>query len=154
QIGGDARVNSNGTAYYWVAFKALAGELKVGTYTGNGSDNRNITGIGFQPGAVIMMSGGSKSTVCRSANMSGDVCAQLDGAALGSNLVQALSADGFQVGTSSTVNSNGTVYHYIAWKATAGRVTTGSYSGNGTDNRNVLGSGFQPGYVIIKASTN
>ena len=42
-------MNHTGISYHWVAFQAADGELKVGTYSGNGADNRNITGIGFQP---------------------------------------------------------------------------------------------------------
>ena len=36
-VGDDFRVNENGVVYYWVAFRAAAGELKVDFYAGNGA---------------------------------------------------------------------------------------------------------------------
>src|SRR5439155_145441 len=52
-VGFDARVNSNAQTYYYAAWKAVAGEMNVGTYAGNNTDNRNITGVGFQPEYVV-----------------------------------------------------------------------------------------------------
>ena len=48
-----ANVNTNGRTYHYAAWKAVAGEMSVGSYVGNNADNRNITGVGFQPESVI-----------------------------------------------------------------------------------------------------
>ena len=45
--------------YYYIAFRDNgAGDFKVGNYLGNGSDNRGITGFGFQPDFIHIMDGG------------------------------------------------------------------------------------------------
>jgi hypothetical protein len=38
----------------------------------------------------------------------------------GTNRLQALQSNGFQVGTDSSVNANGVTYHYVAFKAPPG----------------------------------
>jgi hypothetical protein len=153
-VGNNAEVNGNGTTYYWMAFKdSGAGDFKVGTYTGNGVDNRSIAGVGFQSDYVIVMSAGAVNAVQRSSAMVGDKSFQFDGTASATNLIQALQADGFQVGNDTQVNGNGPVYHYAAWKAVAGTTSVGSYTGNGVDNRSIAGIGFQPNYLIIKANS-
>lgn len=147
-IGTHARVNTSGVTYYWTAFKAKAGEVAVGSYTGNATDNRSITGVGFQPDYVIVL-GEDDRSVFRSSSMTGDVSFRFDSAAL-ADQIQALEPDGFQVGLANDVNRlNGTI-HYVAWKAVAGKMAVGSYTGDGTDNRNISGVGFQLEYVIIK----
>jgi hypothetical protein len=70
----------------------------------------------------------------------------------GANSIQALLPDGFQVGSSSTVNLNAAVYFYIAIKASP-NVIVGSYTGDGTDNRDIsLGNPtFTPAFLIVKS---
>ena len=54
-VGTDDKVNYSGINYYWVAFKAGAGELKVSSYSGTGVAH-SITGVGFKPDWVVVMS--------------------------------------------------------------------------------------------------
>ena len=71
--------------------------------------------------------------------------------------IRAELANGFQVGTYA--NANGATHHYIAWKATPGRVAVGQYTGNGDgsncgtgacgDNRSITGLGFRPEFVQV-----
>jgi hypothetical protein len=152
-LGTDATVNTNGNTYHWIAFKAVDGELKVGTYAGNGADDRSITGVGFQPDYVVLMSAGAQEPNQRSSAMAGDVAFRFKANAGAANKIQALQADGFQVGSDVEANENGAAFHYVAWKAAAGKMQVGSYSGNGSDDRNITGVGFQPEYVVIKADT-
>lgn len=152
-LGADASVNQNGTTYYWIAFRAKAGELMVNDYGGDGVDNRNITGVGFQPNYVIVLSSGANAPVHRSSTMTGDISYQFDALAGGANLIQLLQADGFQVGGDARVNASGTRYHYVAWKEVAGKMKVGSYDSGGSfpnDNRDITGAGFPPRYVIVK----
>jgi len=151
-IGTDARVNSSAVVYQWIAFSAGAGQMIVSAYTGNGVDNRSLTGLGFQPEYVMVMSAGANDAIHRSSTMTGDVSFQFDATVAAANQVQALQADGFQVGTDGDVNTNLTVYHYVAWNEIAGKMDVGTYTGNAADNRNITGVGFQPEYVIIEAS--
>ena len=62
-IGQNAQVNTGATAYHWVAFQAGCGTLKVGSYTGNGG-TQAITGAGFQPEFVMVMSAGAARSLC------------------------------------------------------------------------------------------
>lgn len=139
--------NLNGTTYYYLA---LAGnDVKTGTYTGNATDNRNITGIGFFPKWVIIQGSTShtvhKSTITGNTtdiSQYGTVIADL------SNAIQNLNSDGFQIGTDGTVNSNTATYYYVAIGGPG--INSLTYTGNATDDRNITGAGFQPKAVFIK----
>ncbi len=154
-VGTDLTVNGAGDDYYWVAFKAAPGEMKVGTYTGNNTDNRSITGVGFQPEYVItlpVVAGAAGVPFQRSASMVGDTTYNFDATEVGppANAIQALEGDGFQIGTQASINTNLAIYHYIAWNAVPGRMAVGTYVGNGLDNRNLDIVGFMPEWVLIK----
>src|SRR5262249_4613726 len=96
-VGNHAEVNKNGIVYSWVAFRDDgAGDFRVGSYVGGGVDNRSITGLGFQPAYVIVMSSGAQRAVQRSSVMTGDASLQFDNTGAKPNYVQALLADGFQ----------------------------------------------------------
>jgi hypothetical protein len=127
-----------------------------GTYTGNGNDNRNITGVGFQPNLVIVKRNGNSVAVARSSTMTGDATKPLagGGTALSTNMLQALQADGFQIGTNASVNTNGQTYHWVAIKAALGTMSVGSYTGNGAAGRSISGIGYSPEAVIILAASN
>jgi len=148
-VGTDVTVNDWGVAYYWVAMKA-GSELDVGSYVGNGADNRSITGVGFQPVWVITLGDGSDSAF-RPGPLAGDNSYLMTGNATQADHIQALQVDGFQVGSSADVNESGTTFHYIAWAASP-QVARGTYVGNHTDNRSITGIGFQPLMAWIKRS--
>ncbi len=122
--------------------------LATGSYTGNGADNRDITGAGFQPDVVIVRAHNASAPVIRTSTMSGDA-SKIAGsnALLSSDLVQSLSSDGVQVGTLPQVNASGVTYWWVAMKAGA-NLAVGTYTGNGADNRNITGVGFQPDWVV------
>ncbi len=145
-IGTDARVNNSGETYYWAAMKAGC-DLAVGSYLGDGSDNRSIA-VGFQPVWVVTLGDGNDSTF-RPGPISGDASYDMTGTGKLTNRIQAMEANGFQIGSDVDVNKAGVTYHYIAWAASF-RISTGSYSGDGTDNRSISGVGFQPLVTWIK----
>lgn len=149
-IGTDADVNNSSPAktYYWIAFKAAAGELKLGTYTGNHS-GQTISGVGFQPSYVFVIASGTGQGWQRSSATSG-VKSYNYGNADSNTAITALAADGFTVGNDDQVNENGKTFYYLAWKQHAGTMSTGTYSGNSTDNRDIIAVGFRPDWVIIK----
>ena len=155
-LGTDARVNSSAACggactYYWVAFEAGAGELKVGSYQGTGAA-RSITGVGFQPDWVVVMSSAANFSRHRSSTMT--TTAYFHDWENDSTGITALGIDGFSVDTDATVNTNGTTYHYFAFKTVPGKMNVGSYTGNApTDDRNITGVGFQPEYVLVRNST-
>jgi hypothetical protein len=149
-IGADLQVNSSGQTFYWVAMKAGT-DLKVGSYTGDGLDNRSIVGVGFQPDWAITLGDGEDSWF-RPGTLAGDASYGVDGSGSYTNRIQALEAEGFQVGSNVNVNKASTTYHYIAFKAGAG-VKQSSYAGDGVDSRSITGAGFQPEVVWVKRST-
>jgi hypothetical protein len=148
-IGTDSRVNRANDVYYWTALKADSTALKVGTYTGNGT-SKSITGLGFSPEYVATMSAGTDKSVQRFAGMTSAFDLANDTG--GSGRITSLDADGFSVGNSATANASGVTYHYLAFNGVSGTVKTGSYSGNGSDNRSITGAGFRPGWVLLRAN--
>ena len=97
-VGTDARVNESGTTYYWVAMRA-GSDLTVGSYTGNGTNNRPITGVGFQPDWLVTLGDGGNSVFRGHARRERLLPAyRLPDAG---NRIQALQPDGFQIGWTS-----------------------------------------------------
>ncbi|MCH7797809.1 MAG: right-handed parallel beta-helix repeat-containing protein [Planctomycetes bacterium] len=151
---GDAdQVNKDTVIYQWIAFQSESGKLHVDSYTGNGNDNRSITGVGFQPKYLIVLSEGADNAYQRFSTMTGDVSVKFGGASTNTNRIQAFQADGFQLGTAAEVNTNGETYHYIAFNTVTDKVSTGSYSGTGVAH-SITGAGFQPKWVVVKAVNN
>jgi hypothetical protein len=148
-VGTDGAVNTSGTTYYWQAFKADSAVLKLGSYTGNGASARGITGVGFTPEYVAVLSAGGQRANQRYAGMTRGF--QFDADTGQTNRVSSLDADGFTVGNNDDANRNGTVYHYVAFNETSGSVKQGSYAGNGSS-RSVTGVGFSPLYAMVRAN--
>ena len=148
-IGTDAQVNASSTAYYWVAFRAGAGELKVGSYQGTGVAH-GITGVGFQPSWVVVLPSTANLARHRSASMPNT--AYFHDQFSDSTGITSLDADGFSVDTDATVNTSGTTYHYFAFKKVSGKMNEGSYPGTGIA-KSITGVGFQPEYVLVRTST-
>ncbi|MCD6161062.1 MAG: right-handed parallel beta-helix repeat-containing protein [candidate division Zixibacteria bacterium] len=153
-VGGDDIVNGNGVDYYWIAFKAEAGEMVVGSYTGDDTDNRSINSIGFQPGYVIVMSEADKRAMQRFSSEPINQSMQFNNDNEKANRIQDFEADGFQIGDHNTVNNSGVIYHYIAWNSVPGRIADNWYNGDGNDNRDITDVGFQPEYIIIANEGN
>ncbi|HXL20377.1 MAG TPA: hypothetical protein VN961_22895, partial [Streptosporangiaceae bacterium] len=154
-IGTHAEVNGSGVTYFWTAFKDDGGgDFRVGSYVGPGRDNLAIGGLGFRPSYVIVMPDRNERAVQRSSAMVGDYSLMFDNTGPKPNYVQALQADGFQVGTDARVNASGATYHYAAWKQVSGQMGVGSYTGSAVDNRSITGVGFRPDYLIVKAGVN
>ena len=111
QVGTNDSVNrGTGTpAYHWAVFREIASKLEVITYTGNGSDDRTLTGAGFQPtwGMAHMRHTFSNAHMAiRGPGHSGDNSSPINAGAQDANKIQMFTADGFQVGTDAQVNTN------------------------------------------------
>jgi hypothetical protein len=116
-IGSSTTVNGSGTVYRFFAMKDLGGVIKVGTYTGDGTDNRNITGVGFRPDVVLVKGDNANVGVLRTSSQTGDDTLKCSAAASAADIIQALQTDGFQLGTDVTVNNVGDTYYYVALRA-------------------------------------
>lgn len=112
---GTGASNSSSSIYYYFAFKDNP-NINIGTYTGNGLDNRNFTSVGFQPDLVWIKRTTAVASVQRPASLIGDVTQYFANTANVNNRIQELLSDGFQLGTGNEVNANTGSYYYIAWK--------------------------------------
>jgi hypothetical protein len=125
-----------------------------GNYTGNGTANTAITGVGFQPDMVIVKSDDNSGVAeIRTSTMTGDATKPMTGATgLTANLIQSLNANGFTLGSDNAVNRSNRAYHWVAFKSYAGHMSLGSYAGNGTS-KSITGLGFSPEYVMVLPGT-
>jgi hypothetical protein len=126
-----------------------------GGYTGNGTDGRAITGVGFQPDVVIVKSDDNSGVAeIRTSTMAGDATKPMTGnTALTANLIQSLDSNGFTLGNDNAVNRNGRAYHWVAMKSYTGHMALGSYTGNGTS-KSISGLGFSPEYAMVLPAAN
>ncbi len=130
-------------------------QLKSGSYSGDGIDNRPIY-VGFQPDVVIVdmdeiVDLAPNEAVVRTSTMAGDASKAIDEAlVIAPDQIQSLDPTGFTVGTNARVNQAGRTYRWVAFQAAAGKLKVGTYGGDGvTDNRSIGGVGFEPEYVIV-----
>jgi hypothetical protein len=127
-----------------------------GSFTGNALDSRAISGLGFRPDFVIIKARDDASIAAmRSSTMVGDASKEMTGAtAFAANQIQSLDADGFTLGTDASVNKNGKTYDWIAFTASAGWMTVGTYAGNGGASASISGLGFSPEAVFVFDASN
>lgn len=155
-VGANAKVNQDTIVYYWLAIRDDGeGDFVVGSYTGNGVDDRDIVISGMtDPQCVWVMGGHTEGGSVPEAlwahedNPAPFASSPFDGAEL-ANAIQAINADGFQVGTQKDVNIDGEVYFYACWKDSAGVIDVGKFTGDGNDNRSISGVGLQPTWMIL-----
>ncbi len=166
-VGTSAQVNSNAVEYYYFALKEVVGHFDVGTYTGNGLDGRIIdssldTNLNFQPDAVFVKSRNNVSMIGNIREHYGDRSFLFTDSNSAANHIQLLlNPKGFEIGTSSAVNTNATVFHYIAFggagthntdKEGTYEMAQGGYVGTGNP-FSISGLEFKPDLVIIKGDT-
>lgn len=117
QVGTDARVNTatGSPTYYWIAIRNRAGLFKALTYTGDGTDNRSITGVGFQPQNIILKDASTGAGFFKAKRQTTDTTHRVDGTGAAADRIQAFEADGYQVGTLAT-NTLDLVYYSASWR--------------------------------------
>lgn len=133
-VGTQNTVNANSTTYHWIAFNDSTGGVDISGYTGTGTDNRNITGVGFQPEYVIVRADDTVTArfgAHRPASLPGDSSLRFSAFPNLPNSLQALQSDGFQVGTDGSVNANSVAYRYLAVRDTPDS-TGGGCAGSGS----------------------
>ena len=115
--------------------------LATGAFTGDGADDRAITGLGFTPDVVIVKGDvASRTAVIRTSTVLGDAAKSMGGGAtMLADRIQSLDADGFTIGSSSDVNANGQPYFWIAFRQEPDLLQVGSYDGDGIDARSIAG---------------
>lgn len=156
--------NTNGGTFYYIAFRSGGGNFAQGTYSGDGTDGRNITGVGFQPDMVIVRNGTGILATSRRAVMSGDkhfgdlASYVTEDTADVVNMVQGMQSNGFQVGGGANTNQSGATIYWFAFGGAPNMIGSGSFtmargSYTGTSaTRSITGVGFAPDLVLIKSS--
>lgn len=90
--------------YHYAAFRDVPDVLNSGTYTGDSTENRIISGIGFEPDWVWIKRETEENDIVYLINLPDRDSTQLE-------------EDGFRVDSDPFVNFDGDTYHYVAWKA-------------------------------------
>lgn len=136
-----------GHIYHWMA---LQHENDVGSisWSGDGSDGRNLTGLAFQPDYVFI-AGNSGAQVPRlwHVNRGGDSAGPYE-ANWASNKIQGVTSNGFQVG--SDMNAIGVNYSSICFKANSLSCAVSSYIGDGIIGGHrviAIGTSWDPAFV-------
>lgn len=150
-VGANSAVNEPGVEYHWIALKAEAGSLEVGTYTGTGLDNHTIN-VGLHPSAVLVCGENGLVPYFRQVDEGFGWSVPLVGGGETWGRIDAFDDGWFRVDNSAEVNEGGETYHYVAWDNTDARIDSGSYTGNAADNRSIAGLGFAPGFVLVKSA--
>jgi hypothetical protein len=117
-VGNNTSVNSNAATYHYVAWNQDVDEMTTAAYTGTGATH-SITGVGFQPAYVIVHADDTvtaRAGAHRSSAVTGTGSQLFTATANETTGITALQSDGFQVGTSTTTDNNGTSYSYVAFK--------------------------------------
>jgi hypothetical protein len=166
-VGNSADINSLNVINYFFAFKEVDGYLDVGSYTGNATDNRDITsadnantaGLTFQPDFVWVKNSNGAGVYNAISNMTesnGDFSQYFANITSDINYIQSLlPAGGFQVGSIAVTNGNTNTMYYVAFAGTPNPTSSGTYKmaeGTyiGAVGQTVAGLGFKPDVILIK----
>lgn len=130
--------------------------VATGSYVGNSTTGRQITGAGFQPDAVIIKASTAQVGVMSTTAMGTNNTKPLTGAsAPATGLITSLGAptNGFTVGNDSRVNGANTITYYWTAFQWIGDPGVGSYTGDGSSGHAIGGLGFSPDYAMILGGT-
>ncbi len=126
--------------------------LDVGLYTGNGT-SQTVSNVGFQAEFRLRLWRVRKSN-CVPHQSELEYLRPFEQRSNAGGITS-FGSDNFAVGNSTATNQNAINYHYFAFNDNTNYFRTGTYTGNGADNRNITGVGFESEFVIVKAtSTN
>ncbi len=104
-VDSSSAVNQSGQTLHYLAFNQSANYFSLGSYVGNGTANRNITGVGFEPEFVMTreLNNNNWSNVKpESSGYNVDATGNFVGwGPTTAGYIQALQTDGFQVSSNS-----------------------------------------------------
>lgn len=116
-VGGNAQANQSTNTFYYLTIKAVSGSTASGSYTGNTSDNRQITTLGFKPEFMFIKGNSATVTACgRFKDHSGDDSIITTNIASAVNQIQNFLSNGFEVGTAACTNENTITMYWYAIK--------------------------------------
>lgn len=142
-VGSDATANANGSTLHYLALGGFT-NIALGSYTGDDVDDREITGVGFDPDLVLVWRDSDNPVWATTTSLIGYLFESTAADGSDNDSIQDLITDGFEVGTALRVNDLGVTYYWLALKRETGRFIDLGYTGNGVDDRSIAGFGFQP----------
>jgi len=166
-------INGSGNPCVSWTFRKQPKFFDIVTYTGNGVAGREIShSLGSAPGCVIIKNTSNvanwrvwhRSQTGKYANLNEAIAFQTDsGTIFGNNSIAiAPTSTVITVGTNQSVNSNGQTYVAYIYAHNAGGfglsgnenvISCGSYTGTGGTTANSVTLGYEPQWVMIKASS-
>ena len=112
--------------------KAAVIEVDEGTYTGNGTDDRDITAPGWEPEYTQVKNSDGNSPVARTEEIGTDTAGDFTFAAwTGANTIQDHISTGFEIGTADEVNTDTDTYYWYSVRDTQAAADTCTYGGTG-----------------------
>ena len=117
-------VSTSGRFYNFYAFRTISGFSSVGSWTGNSSSGRAITGFGFEPKFLLLKDTGSTEQwqvydATRGLYFWHPNLFNAHGT--NGQAVQSFDSDGITIGNDGSVNANNRVYIYLAFGGNAVR---------------------------------
>lgn len=129
------------------------GQIGSGNYIGNGVSGHAIA-IGFQPCALIILRSDGTGNASLTIDVGGTSFQMLTQNGVPSNVIT-LTSTGFTLNTTGTdYNQNTSHYSWAAWARDTTCCDTFSYTGDGTNNRNVGSLAFQPDVAMYFSSAS
>lgn len=150
-IGSSNTVNENTKSFYYVCIGGDSTNIKTGSYSGTGV-GQSITGVGFSPEIVLIKGTNTDVPYWRIAAMGANLSSGFGAISPQLNRIQTLDADGFTLGTGTEVNQSANTFYYLAIEDASSSNLPGSFTGNGSDNRNITGFSFGPAFVLVKSA--
>ncbi len=151
-VGG--RANNSGVVYHWIAFAGGDGQIAHGSYAGDGTDNRDIVGLGFDPDYVWVAPRDAQSTHHRFRSEAPNESQFFSATSARANRIQDFVVDGFQIGSHPSVNKTAVNYDWVAWTSASAAIGEFSYLGDGIDGHQIGGLGFAPSFVLVESDDN
>jgi len=135
-------------------------KVATGSFTGNGTARTISHGLGVAPKVVMLWLDEDAETagyVLRTDQHISATSIQFPtgsgNSRLAADMITGMNSTTFSLGTASSVNETSSSYQWIAYAGTG--VATGSYDGNGVDDRNVPhGLGTTPKMLFVWPDTN
>lgn len=157
-VSNNTRVNTSSDTYWFFAFKTTTNAFAVGTFTGDGADNKAIT-VGFRPQSAWIKNSNATTPVTayyENTESNGDYSSAFADNINSTGIIKSLDSNGYTVGTGAAANESGKAIYWIAFAGATNPTATGtftmkvgSYTGNGTS-QSISNVGFAPDLVIIK----
>ena len=153
QVGSNANINENTTPFYWVGIKTNSPfHYNCNTRTGDGVDGRELN-IGFRPDFMSSIADGINNPSLFKTNTlpdgNTDSSVSMSNAEYQDNAWETITDTGVVIGSNSSVNTNANTYYDVLWNGEDDFYKSGTYTGNGVDDRKINGNRFTPSFLMV-----